>query len=132
MNCPIALKPRRTTTTRSRATTNTQSIQSVVSQNVAKLADVIRPTPYFVNGQQQGYRVYPGRNRAQFSALGLRPGDLIKDIDGQSLSDPAQAMQIFQSLGNAEQVSVTVERNGQPETIVLRTSQLDLGDETNQ
>ena len=124
--------PRRNTTTRNRATTNTQSIQAVVSQNVAKLADVIRPTPYFVNGQQQGYRVYPGRNRAQFSALGLRPGDLIKDIDGQSLSDPSQAMQIFQSLGNAEQVSVTVERNGQPETIVLRTSQLDLGDETNQ
>ena len=124
--------PRRNTTTRSRATSNTQSIQSVVSQNVSKLADVIRPTPYFVNGQQQGYRVYPGRNRAQFSALGLRPGDLIKDIDGQALSDPAQAMQIFQSLGNAEQVSVTVERNGQPETIVLRTSQLDLGDETNQ
>ena len=123
---------RRDTTSRNRATAPTQSIQAVVSKNVAKLADVIRPTPYFVNGQQQGYRVYPGRNRAQFSALGLRPGDLIKDIDGQSLSDPAQAMQIFQSLGNAEQVSVTVERNGQPETIVLRTSQLDLGDETNQ
>ena len=121
---------RRNATVRNRATTNTQSIQAVVTQNVAKLADVIRPTPYFVNGQQQGYRVYPGRNRAQFSALGLRPGDLIKDIDGQSLSDPAQAMQIFQSLGNADQVSVTVERNGQPETIVLRTSQLDLGDET--
>ena len=99
---------RRNATVRNRATTNTQSIQAVVTQNVAKLADVIRPTPYFVNGQQQGYRVYPGRNRAQFSALGLRPGDLIKDIDGQSLSDPAQAMQLFQSLGNADQVSVTV------------------------
>ena len=119
-------------TTRNRATGNTQSIQAVVTQNVAKLADVIRPTPYFVNGQQQGYRVYPGRNRAQFTALGLRPGDLIKDIDGQALNDPAQAMQIFQSLGNADQVSVTVERNGQPETIVLRTSQLDIGDNTNQ
>ena len=128
-----AAAPRRNTVTRSRATpSNTSSIQSVVTQNVAKLADVIRPTPYFVNGQQQGYRVYPGRNRAQFTALGLRPGDLIKDIDGQALTDPAQAMQIFQSLGNSDQVSVTVERNGQPETIVLRTSQLDLGDETNQ
>ena len=127
-----AAPARRNIVTRSRATSNTQSIQSVVSENVAKLADVIRPTPYFVNGQQQGYRVYPGRNRAQFSALGLRPGDLIKDIDGQSLTDPAQAMQIFQSLGNADQVSVTIERNGQPENIVLRTSQLDLGDETNQ
>jgi general secretion pathway protein C len=121
---------RRNTTTTSRATSNTRSIQAVVAQNVSKLADVIRPTPYFVNGQQQGYRVYPGRNRQQFAALGLRPGDLIKDIDGQALNDPAQAMQIFQSLDSADQVSVTVERNGQPQVIVLSTSQLDLGDET--
>jgi len=126
------IRTRRNTTTTSRATSNTPSIQAVVTQNVSKLADVIRPTPYFVNGQQQGYRVYPGRNRQQFAALGLRPGDLIKDIDGQALTDPTQAMKIFQSLDSADQVSVTVERNGQPEVIVLSTSQLDLGDETSQ
>ena len=119
----------RRTTTQRRTAPATQSIQSVVSQNVARLADVIRPTPYFVNGQQQGYRVYPGRDRRQFAALGLRPGDLIKDIDGQSLTDPTQAMQIFQSLGTASQVSVTVERNGQPEVIVLKTDQLNLGED---
>jgi general secretion pathway protein C len=107
-----------------------ESIQSVVAQNVSRLADVIRPTPYFVNGQQQGYRVYPGRDRELFSSMGLRPGDLIREIDGQSLSDPTQAMEIFQSLGTATQVSVTVERDGTPETIVLRTDQLDLGKET--
>ena len=82
-----------------------------------------------MNGQPAGYRVYPGRNRQKFAALGLRPGDLIKDIDGQSLTDPTQAMQIFQSLGTADQVTVTVERNGQPQTIVLKTSQLDLDEE---
>ncbi len=109
-----------------------QSIQAVVAQNVSRLADVIRPTPYFVNGEQQGYRVYPGRNREQFAALGLRPGDLIREIDGQSLSDPTQAMQIFQSLGTASQVSVTVDRDGNPETIVLSTDQLDLGKEETQ
>lgn len=123
---------RRNTTFAPRATTSTQSIQQVVAQNVSRLADVIRPTPYFVNGQQQGYRVYPGRNREQFAALGLRPGDLIKDIDGQALNDPTQAMQIFQSLDDAEQVSVTVERNGEAQVIVLSTSQLDLGDESSQ
>lgn len=120
---------RRTTTRNRRANDKSQSIQAVVSQNLTKLSDVIRPTPYFVNGQQSGYRVYPGRDRKQFSALGLRPGDLIKDIDGQSLTDPTQAMQIFQALGTAEQVTVTVERNGQPETITLKTSQLDLAGE---
>ena len=110
---------------------NPQSLQNVVTDNLSKLSDVIRPTPYLVNGEQAGYRVYPGRNRAQFAALGLRPGDLIKDIDGQSLTDPTQAMQVFQSLGTAEQVTVTVERNGQPQTIVLKTSQLDLtGEQT--
>jgi len=107
----------------------TDSIQSLVTENLTRLTDVIRPTPYLVNGEQAGYRVYPGRNRNQFAALGLKPGDLIKDIDGQSLTDPTQAMQIFQSLGDAEQVTVTVERNGQDETIVLRTNQLEFGDE---
>ncbi len=124
-----AAPARRTTSQRRTVAPQTQSIQSVVSQNVARLADVIRPTPYFVNGQQQGYRVYPGRDRRQFAALGLRPGDLIKDIDGQALTDPTQAMQIFQSLGTASQVSVTVERNGQPEVIVLKTDQLNLGED---
>lgn len=113
--------------TLTRQTANTQSIQAVVAQNVSRLADVIRPTPFFVNGKQQGYRVYPGRDRQKFAALGLRPGDLIKQIDGQSLSDPTQAMQIFQSLGTADQVSVTVERNGTQETLILRTDQLDIG-----
>jgi len=121
---------RRNSTMTNRASVNARSIRSAVTQNVSKLADVIRPTPYFVNGQQQGYRVYPGRNRAQFTALGLRPGDLIRDIDGQALNDPTQAMQIFQSLGEADQVSVTVERNGQPQVIVLRTSQLEIKDNT--
>ena len=120
---------RTTSTTRQTRQSNAASLQNVVTENLSKLTDVIRPTPYLVNGEQAGYRVYPGRNRQQFAALGLRPGDLIKDIDGQSLSDPTQAMQVFQSLGTAEQVTVTVERNGQPQTIVLKTSQLDMSGE---
>lgn len=119
----------RQATTRTRQTSpGARSIQAVVSQNLSRLTDVIRPIPFLVNGVPVGYRVYPGRDRQQFAKLGLRPGDLIKDIDGQSLTDPTQAMRIFQSLGTAEQVTVTVERNGQSQTIVLNTSQLDLSD----
>lgn len=122
---------RRPTTTRTSAPVedSSPSLQEALSQNAARLTDVIRPTPYFVGGQQQGYRVYPGRDRKAFAALGLRPGDLIKDIDGAALTDPQQAMEIFQNLGNADQVSVTVERNGQPEVLTLTTSQLELAEE---
>ncbi len=122
---PTSSQPvRRATPVATRTTEANPSIQEAITANATKLADVIRPTPYFVAGQQQGYRVYPGRDRRQFAALGLRPGDLIKDIDGQALTDPQQAMEIFQNLGSADQVSVTVERNGQPEVLVLSTSQL--------
>ncbi len=122
---PTSSQPvRRATPVATRTTETNPSIQEAITANATKLADVIRPTPYFVAGQQQGYRVYPGRDRRQFAALGLRPGDLIKDIDGQALTDPQQAMEIFQNLGSADQVSVTVERNGQPEVLVLSTSQL--------
>ena len=120
---------RRATASTRRKVDGSETIQSVVTQNLTKLTDVIRPTPYRVQGQQVGFRVYPGRDRRQFAALGLRPGDIIKDIDGQALSDASQAMQIFQSLGTAEQVTVTIERNGNSETLTLKTSQLDLSGE---
>ncbi|MDG2288395.1 MAG: type II secretion system protein GspC, partial [Woeseiaceae bacterium] len=106
-NTPVTTK-RQVMTISRQSVNNTKSMQSVVAQNLTKLTDVIRPTPYRVGGQQVGFRVYPGRDRRQFTALGLRPGDIIKDIDGQALSDSRQAMQIFQSLGSAEQVTVTI------------------------
>lgn len=120
---------RRATTSARQKVDESKTLQSVVAQNLTKLTDVIRPTPYRVKGEQVGFRVYPGRDRRQFAALGLRPGDIIKDIDGQALSDASQAMRIFQSLGTAEQVTVTVERNGNSETLTLKTSQLDLSGE---
>ena len=123
---------RRTTATTRQSPDNSQSIKAMVTQNLTKLTDVIRPTPYRVEGKQVGFRVYPGRDRRKFSALGLRPGDIIKDIDGKALTDASQAMQIFQSLGTSEQVTVTVERAGKSESLILKTSQLDLSGEQTQ
>lgn len=131
-DAPASRNSRSLTTAARQSVDNTKSIQAVVTQNLTKLTDVIRPTPYRVAGEQVGFRVYPGRDRRQFAALGLKPGDIIKDIDGQALTDAGQAMQIFQSLGTAEQVTVTVERDGASETLTLKTSQLQLNGEQTQ
>ncbi len=111
---------RRTT----RNQTNASSLREVINRSPARLTDVIRPQPVFRDGKQQGYRVYPGRQRQQFSQLGLRPGDMITQINGMPLDDPARGMEIFRSLGEATQVTVTVERNGQQQVMTLDTSQL--------
>ncbi len=119
-----AIQPRARSSARARTGT---SVRQLIDQNAASLTEVIRPQPVFADGKQRGYRVYPGRQRQAFSQLGLRPGDLITEINGVALDDPTKGMEIFRSLGEATSVSVTVERNGQPEVLVLDTSEL--GDE---
>jgi general secretion pathway protein C len=75
------------------------------------------------NGELKGYRVYPGRDRRKFASLGLRPGDLVTDINGQPLNDLQSGMEVFKNLGNATELTVTIERNGSPMALTLDTSQ---------
>lgn len=100
------------------------TVANVIADNVTRLTDVMRPQPVFADGQQRGYRLYPGKDRRTFAALGLRPGDLVTEINGTALNDPASGMEVFQSMGEATSVTVTIERNGQPEVLVLDTAVL--------
>lgn len=94
-----------------------------LSQFGTKLADTIRPTPYFSDGAQLGYRVYPGSNRKQFMSLGLLSGDLITNVNGTALNDAQKAMTIFQEIENENQVSLTIIRNNESQKINISTSQ---------
>ncbi|NND59101.1 MAG: type II secretion system protein GspC [Gammaproteobacteria bacterium] len=107
-------------------------LQQALTQNPAKLTDLIRPQPVFSNGKQIGYRVYPGRRRQQFLALGLKPGDLVTDINGTPLNDPAKGADIFRSMSETNQVTVTVERNGSSQVLVLDPEQIKLDGDTKQ
>jgi len=100
------------------------NVQELVSQQAAGFLEVVRPQPFMPNGQLKGYRVYPGPNRQQFAALGLRAGDLVTEINGIALNNPTQGMEVFRSLGDATQVTVTVERDGQPQVLSLNMTQI--------
>ncbi len=99
-------------------------VRRMIAQDPGSVAEIMRPQPVFANGQQRGYRVYPGRNRAQFARLGLRPGDLVMSVNGTPLDDPQRGMEIFRSIGTSNQVRVTVERNGQPQELTLNMAQI--------
>jgi general secretion pathway protein C len=100
------------------------SLREVISQNATRLTDIMRLAPHVQEGQVVGFRVQPGRDRATFDKLGLAPGDVVTDINGTVLDDPAQGLQVFQSLGEATQANVTVLRDGVPQVVVIDTSQL--------
>ena len=102
------------------------NLKRIAETNPTMFAEIVRPQPVFANGVQRGYRVYPGRNRKQFAKLGLQPGDLVLSINGTPLDDPQRGMEIFNTMGAADQVLVTVERGGQAQELTLNTGQLSL------
>jgi general secretion pathway protein C len=104
------------------------NLRRIAESNPSAFSEVIRPQPVFAGGAQKGYRVYPGRNRQQFASLGLRPGDLVTAINGTPLDDPARGNEILSTLMASDQVSVTVERNGQTQQLNLNTATINLPD----
>jgi len=99
-------------------------LSEIATANPGAITEILRPQPVFANGQQRGYRVYPGRDRQQFTRLGLMPGDLVTEINGTPLDDPARGVEILQSMNSAAEVTVTVERNGQPTQVTINNAQV--------
>jgi general secretion pathway protein C len=100
------------------------SLRETISQNAARLTDIISVAPHLQEGQVVGFRVRPGRDRASFERLGLMANDIVTDINGVTLDDQSQGLQVFASLGESTQANVTVLRDGVPQVIVIDTTQL--------
>ena len=100
------------------------SLRGLITDNASRLSEVIRVAPYLDQGQMVGFRINPAQDRALFDSLGLQPNDVVTEINGTTLNDPSSSLQIFESLGEATQASVTVIRGGNPEVLIVDTTQL--------
>jgi general secretion pathway protein C len=64
------------------------------------------------DGALAGYRVAPGAKSDEFAALGFKPGDVVTEVNGLSLSDPGNAVLLYQMLKDAKQANFVIERGG--------------------
>jgi general secretion pathway protein C len=103
-----------------------ENIRRLVQQDPGILDQVMRTVPSFDNaaGKLRGFRAYPGRNRAIFNKLGLKPGDLVTSINGTALDDPAHSQEVFNTIQSSDHVTVTIERGGQKQDISLNIAQV--------
>ena len=98
----------------------------MVQQDPGLLDQVMRTVASYDNaaGKLRGFRAYPGRNRAIFNKLGLKPGDLVTAINGQALDDPQHSQEVFNTIQTSDHVTVTIERGGQKQDISLNIAQV--------
>lgn len=92
----------------------------LASDETVNEPDLWRPTPYYSNGVLQGYRVYPGSDRRTFQLLGLRPGDLVTEIDGQPLNESEVAAELFGKAVSGQPVSFSILRGEGIEKIEIK------------
>jgi len=101
-----------------------ERMRRMISEQPGLLADVLRPQVVSNHGRTEGFRVYPGRNRAAFMRLGLRPGDQVTAINGTPLDDKDRGEQILRTLGSSSEARVTVIRAGQQQDLTLNIAQV--------
>jgi general secretion pathway protein C len=95
------------------------SVRNLVQKDPGAISQLIRPQPVFAGGQQKGYRLYPGRNRAQFASLGLMPGDLVTAVNGAPLDDPNTGLATLRGISSGGSVTLTIERNGSEQQLAV-------------
>jgi len=102
------------------------NIRRMVQQDPSILDQVMRTVASYDNaaGKLRGFRAYPGRNRAIFSKLGLKSGDLVTAINGTPLDDPQRSQDVFNTIQTSDHVTVTIERGGQKQDITLNIAQV--------
>lgn len=77
------------------------------------LFSYIRLSQVKKDGEVQGYRVNPGKDRILFDSVGLKANDLAVAINGNSLTDPSVMAKLWAELSSATDFTLTVERGGQ-------------------
>lgn len=81
--------------------------------------DYVVPNPVFNGSSITGYQVYPGKVSGPFFRMGLKPGDVITAVDGASLIEDGQSVEIFRSLTDGNSHIATVSRQGGSSEISL-------------
>ncbi len=103
-----------------RASDEWQQTVAHLRQNPDELMQRVQVMPVLEGGKLAGVRLSAsGADAALLSRSGLLPGDVVTAVNGMQVDSLARGQQIMATLGDAQTVRVTVQRNGSPTDITV-------------
>ena len=109
---------RATAAQKQRSSRRLRDIRDNLLKDPAKVWQQVRINPVMKNGKIQGYTL-AHNDQALMSALNIRNTDIITGVNGAPLSDPATLYGLMASMSSQQTMELTIERNGQEQTIQL-------------
>jgi len=80
--------------------------------NLNTIATQARIVPAFKNGVSEGFKLFSIRPGSLYAKIGVQNGDIIKRVNGYEMNSPDKALEVYQKLKEAREVSVEIERRG--------------------
>lgn len=80
--------------------------------NMSQLMTQVRIAPNFTEGQPDGFKLLSIKRGSLFDRLGLRNGDVIRQINGMPLDSPQKALELYGELESGQSISLGVLRRG--------------------
>ena len=94
--------------------------RKLLTTDFAKILQDAKAEPHLVGGELSGFRLNRIREDSIYQKAGLQNGDVVKEINGVSLVDTAQAIKLLNSLRGENDLEVRLERGGAIQTINLQ------------
>ncbi len=85
--------------------------------NINDVLTQARAIPHFENGQPAGYKLIQIVKGSVYEKLGLKDGDVLCGVNGESINDPARAFEMMNQLKTASQLELCVKRDGRTNTM---------------
>ena len=82
--------------------------------NFSNLLNQAQVVPYMSGGQTSGFQIRKIVPNSVFDKLGLTNMDVIKAVNGQSITDADQALRMFTLFRNEREIALEIERRGKP------------------
>jgi general secretion pathway protein C len=88
-----------------------------VMANLNGVATQARIVPSFENGKPNGFKLFSIKPTSIFNKIGLQNGDVIGKINGYDMSSPDKALEVYNKIKDAKEISVEMNRRGQKQTM---------------
>jgi general secretion pathway protein C len=87
--------------------------------DLPKLLSQARAAPVLANGAITGFRLDYIAPSSFYEKIGLRYGDILKQVNGVEIKDPGTMLSLFQQLRNEKSVKLDILRNNQRTTMMF-------------
>lgn len=87
--------------------------------DLPKLLSQARAAPVLTNGAISGFRLDYIAPTSFYEKIGLRYGDVLKQVNGVEIKDPGTMLSLFQQLRNEKSVKLDILRNNQRTTMMF-------------